>query len=235
MPPGAPWRWRHPARDLLVVLLTITTGCADAVCFLHLGRVFGSVITGNLVLLGISAGKGTAAIAESAGIALGGYAAGVAVAAPIAREHVRDHDARMPPARAIWPVRVTICLAGEFAVLAAFSAGWDGVAGKPGPVARMVLLAVVAAAMGMQSAAVRRLGQISTTYLTSTLTGVIAALATGRLPEGLARSLGVLVAMVAGAVASAVTVSTVPGLLPLVILAPLGLVIAGSRILRSRV
>src|SRR5690348_1395259 len=74
-------------RDLLLVVLTVTTGCADATCFLHLGQAFASVITGNLVLLGLSAAKGTGAIAANSGIALGGYAAGVLAGAPIAREH----------------------------------------------------------------------------------------------------------------------------------------------------
>jgi hypothetical protein len=43
--------------------------------------------------------------------------------------------------------------------------------------------------MGMQSTAVRRFGQMSSTYLTSTLTEVIAALAVRKRPEDLERSL----------------------------------------------
>jgi len=216
-------------RDLIFAALTITSGCVNAVCFLRLGHVFGSVITGNLVLLGISAAKGTGAVAAPAGIALGGYAVGVIAGAPIARERDRE-----PPGddRA-WPARVTVCLAAELLVLAGFSAGWEVVDGRPGGAARLVLLAVVAGGMGMQSAAVRRLGQISTTYLTSTLTGVLAALVVREVPEGLGRSIALLAAIAAGAAAGAATTDLAPGLLPVVLLAPLGFAIAGSRLLRG--
>ncbi|HCU95841.1 MAG TPA: hypothetical protein DHU96_25250 [Actinobacteria bacterium] len=37
---------RGAVRDSLLVLLTLTTGAVDASCFLHLGHVFSSVITG---------------------------------------------------------------------------------------------------------------------------------------------------------------------------------------------
>src|SRR5437763_16657344 len=41
-------------RDVLLIVLTLTTGALDAVTFVRLGKVFSSVITGNLVLLGIA-------------------------------------------------------------------------------------------------------------------------------------------------------------------------------------
>lgn len=37
-------------RDVLLVVLTLTTGAVDAVTFVRLGQVFSSVITGNLAL-----------------------------------------------------------------------------------------------------------------------------------------------------------------------------------------
>jgi uncharacterized membrane protein YoaK (UPF0700 family) len=218
---------RAMLRDLLAVVLTVTTGCADAVCFLHLGQAFASVITGNLVLLGLAAAKGTGSIAASAGIALGGYCAGVLAGAPIAREHDRDSSAA-----SLWPARVTACLAAEFAVLAALSAGWELTGGRPAGASQMALLATAGVAMGLQSAAVRRLGQFSTTYLTSTLTGVLAGLVTAAKPEGLGRSLGVLAAIAAGAAAGAVTADAAPRLLPLLLLTPVTAVIAASRALR---
>jgi len=213
-------------RDLLLVVLTVATGCADATCFLHLGQAFASVITGNLVLLGLSAAKGTGAIAAHAGIALGGYAAGVLAGAPIAREH----EQRIPAA-SLWPARVTACLAVELAVLAAFSAGWEAAGGRPAGAGQMILLAGAGVAMGMQSAAVRRLGQFSTTYLTSTLTGVLAGLMTGARPDGLGRSLGVLAAIAAGAASGAVVADAAPAWLPLLLLTPVAAVIAASRAL----
>lgn len=225
--------WRSRARDGLVVLLTVTTGAVDAACFMHLGHVFCSVITGTLVLLGIAAGTHNAALAGSCGIALASYTAGVSVAAPLAaRQAGRWLDgwpasrAQRPSAhREIWPSWLTVALALEFCVLAAFCAGWELTGGHPGRGAQLLLLIPVGSAMGIQGATVRQLGEISTTYLTGTLTGVVAALATGRKPDGLSRSLGIFIAVVAGAVGSAVITSYQPALLPLLVLTPLALVV----------
>jgi uncharacterized membrane protein YoaK (UPF0700 family) len=217
-------------RDALVVVLTITTGAVDAVSFLHLGHVFASVITGNLVLMGVSAGAGVAALAEHGGVALAGYAVGVLAGAPIARERDR------PPAGqgAVWPSRVTACLAAEVAVLAAVSVGWWLTGGRPGSTAQFVLLGLAGAAMGMQGAAVRRLGQMSSTYLTSTLTGVLVSLVYREAPEGLGRSLAVLAAIVAGAVAGAITAGHAPAALPVIFLVPPALVVAAAVRLHRR-
>jgi uncharacterized membrane protein YoaK (UPF0700 family) len=216
------------SRDLLVVALTLTTGAVDAVCFLHLGRVFGSVITGNLVLAGVAAGTGVAALAAHAGVALAGYVAGVSAGAPIARERDRERDS----SQLAWPARVTGCLAAEVIVLCVFSTAWWLADGRPHGTIQFVLLGLAAAAMGMQSAAVRRLGAMSSTYLTSTLTGILAGLMLRDVPEGLARSLAVLGAIVAGALAGAITASHVPRALPAVVLIPVVLVIASALSLR---
>jgi len=53
---------RGAARDGLLVLLTLTTGAVDASCFLHLGHVFSSVVTGNLILLGVAAAYPASAV-----------------------------------------------------------------------------------------------------------------------------------------------------------------------------
>ena len=82
--------------------------------------------------------------------------------------------------------------------------------------------------MGLQAAAVRRLGQMSTTYLTSTLTALIAGLVTGSKPDGMARSLGVLATLIIGAIAASILLEEARGWVPLVILLPLGLVIVAS-------
>jgi len=68
-----------------------------------------------------------------------------------------------------------------------------------GTARRLALLLLAAAAMGMQSTAVRRLGQMSATHLTGTLTAVLTALATRRLPSDWQRSVGVLITIIIGA------------------------------------
>jgi uncharacterized membrane protein YoaK (UPF0700 family) len=214
-------RWHVTMRDTLVVLLTLTTGAVDAASFLGLGKVFSSVITGNLVLLGIAAGTGVDALALRSGVALLGYAAGVLLGAPIA--------ARRGGNDATWPRSVTVTLAVEVLVLLAFSAGWEVTGGHPAGGAQLPLVVLLAAAMGMQGAAVRQLGQMSSTYMTSTLTGVLAALATRTKVDGLPRSVGVLTAIVVGAFAGGIIVKQAPGWLPALVLIPLGAVVVLSR------
>jgi uncharacterized membrane protein YoaK (UPF0700 family) len=207
-------------RDSLVVVLTLTTGAVDVTSFLALGNAFSSVVTGNMVLLGAAAGTGRAELAVHSGVALAGYIAGVMAGAPLA--------ARRPHATGTWPPSVTVTLAVELVILAAFSVGWDLAGGHPSGAGQLVLLAVLAAAMGLQAAAVRRLGQMSTTYLTSTLTAVVAGLVTGSKPDGMARSLGVLTTLIVGAIAGGILLDEARAWVPLMILLPLGLVIGAS-------
>ena len=207
-------------RDGLVVALALTTGALDAVSYLRLGRVFSSVITGNLALLGVAAGQHDALLALNAGLALAGYACGVLAGGTLAGTPERGQPT--------WPVRGTVTLAVEWCVLAAFSGEWLATGGHPAGASRLVLLPLGAAAMGMQSAAVRRLGQMSTTYLTSTLTGILTALARRRRPAEWQRSTGVILAAVVGATLGGLAALRSPGWVPAAILIPISAVLAGS-------
>jgi uncharacterized membrane protein YoaK (UPF0700 family) len=210
-PPAQP---RHIAtRDALLVLLTLTTGAVDASCFLHLGNVFSSVITGNLVLLALSAATQSASLASHSGTALAGYSVGVLIGAPIA--------ARRATGEGPWPPSVTMTLLAECAVLAAFSAGWERAGPHPAGTAQLLLIAGLAIAMGIQSAAVQQLGGMSTTYLTGTLTAVVADLVTRDRRPGLARSIGVLLAIFCGAISGGLVAEHAAAWLPAVILTPL--------------
>jgi uncharacterized membrane protein YoaK (UPF0700 family) len=207
-------------RDYRVVLLTLTSGAVNAVSFLALGKVFSSVITGNLVLLGVAATSHSPIEAVHAGVAIAGYAAGVLIGAPLA--------AGRPPRAGAWPAGVTAALGVELVVLTGFCIGWELSHGSPHDGVQLTLLIVLAAAMGMQSAAVRRLGQMSSTYLTSTLLGVLAGLVTPGRPEGLGRSIGVLVAVVVGALAGGILAKSAHAWLPVAVALPLAVVIEGS-------
>jgi uncharacterized membrane protein YoaK (UPF0700 family) len=215
---------RRPAaaRDYRVVLLTLTSGAVNAVSFLALGKVFSSVITGNLVLLGVAATSHSPSEALHAGVATAGYAAGVLIGAPLAARRSRQADT--------WPASVTVTLGAELFVLAGFCVGWELSHGSPHDGGQLTLLVAAAAAMGMQSAAVRRLGQMSSTYLTSTLLGVLAGLVGGGRPEGLGRSIGVLAAVVVGALAGGILAKSAHAWLPVAVLLPLAVVVAGSAV-----
>ncbi len=62
----------------MVTLLCIVSGSLDAISFLALGEAFASVMTGNIVFLGVAVGTRDPHLALSCGIALGGYVVGTA-------------------------------------------------------------------------------------------------------------------------------------------------------------
>lgn len=205
-------------RDGLVVVLALTTGAVNAVSYLRLGKIFSSVTTGNLALLGVSVGQRNAGLATNAGLALAGYGAGVLVGGALAGTPDEDQPA--------WPRRTTVSLAVELLVLAGFSGGWLASGGHPAGAVRVTLLAIASAAMGIQSAAVRRLGQMSTTYLTSTMTGLLQALAVRNWPSQWQRSSGVLLAFLAGALLGGLATLRAPAAVPAAILIPIAAVLA---------
>lgn len=218
---GADARQARPRfRDSLVVLLAVGTGAANVTSFLVLGKVFSSVITGNLVLLGLAAASAQHGLALRSGLAVAGYSAGVLIGATVAARGRRR----------TWSPAVTTALCAELCLLLGFTAGWEAARQRPGW--QIVLLMLLAAAMGVQSAAVRQLGDMSSTYLTGTLTGVLAGLITGNRPAGLWRDVSVLAAVAAGACAGAALIRVAPGLLPALTLLPLGTVIAAATAFR---
>jgi uncharacterized membrane protein YoaK (UPF0700 family) len=204
-------------RDGLVVVLALTAGAIDAVTFVRLGSVFSSVITGNLALLGLAAGERHGALAVNSGLALAAYAVGVLAGGALAG----PREGEQP----VWPRQTTMTMAAELVVLAAFSVGWLAADGHPSGGVRMTLLTLTAVAMGLQSAAVRLLGQMSSTYLTSTLIGIFQSLGARREPQDWQRSTGVLIAFVAGAALGVAAAGAAPALVPVAVLVPLAVVV----------
>jgi uncharacterized membrane protein YoaK (UPF0700 family) len=211
-------------RNTLLMLLAFATGATDAAAFVHLGHVFASVITGNLVVLGVSVLAGDHHLTLFAGCALIGYSSGVLVAAPRRERQPTDPG---------WPPRVTAALRGELVLLALFAIGWELAGHSPSVAWDAVLLFIASAAMGVQSTAVRRLGQISTTYLTSTLTGLLEDLRARRRPEGQGRSVGILVTALLGAAVATAVILHARVLLPGLQLVPVAAVIVVSTRVRG--
>ncbi|MDT5135159.1 MAG: hypothetical protein QOE41_4470, partial [Mycobacterium sp.] len=201
--------------------LTFGTGAIDVTTLTRHGGVFSSVITGNLVLTGLAFARADSLLLAHTGAAIAGFVLGVAGGARITG--ARDPDG--PP----WPRSVTVVLGVEFVVLCGFTVGWEAIGTAPRGVVQLGLLTAAAAAMGLQSAAMRGLGvPVATTYLTGALTGVIAGWArSARLPSDRA-ALTAVVAAVAGAISGGVLVSIVPAAVPLLILAPLAAVLAAA-------
>ena len=150
-------------RDAMLVMLSLAAGCVDAVGYLGLGQIFVANMTGNTVLLGLALGLAQGQAALRALVALTGFIVGVAAGAAIVG------PGRERPA---WSPSVTAALALELVVLAAFAVGWFLADAEPAGLAVYPLIALPSLAMGVQSAAVRRLGipGVATTYITGTLT-----------------------------------------------------------------
>ena len=198
--------------DVLAVGLAAASGATDAISFLRLGSVFTSVMTGNLVLLGLSVARRDGAQAAHALVAISAFAAGVAAASRIGGRATGERP---------WSRGVGAALVVELAVLCVFLGLWEGVShGRPSGPAQLVQLACAALALGIQSGAVRAMGiaGLSTTYLTGTLTALVGTSATGgRLNR---RSVVLLAAVAVGAAgggALAVGLTSVAPVLPVVL------------------
>ena len=182
-------------------MLTFTTGLVDAVSYLGLGRVFTANMTGNIVLLGfgIAGGVGLPVVAPlvSLGSFLAGAAAGGVLAARIGERHP-EHIARALAIESI---------AGRDRR----DRGCGTQRPRRAAVSGDVVIALLAFAMGVRNATVRRLGvpDLTTTVLTMTLTGLAAdSPAAGGSGKGSVRRIAAVLAMLCGAVAGALLLKT---------------------------
>ena len=157
-----------PRRSLPLVLLvlTFTTGLLDAVSYLGLGKVFSGIQTGNLVVLGFAlAGAAGFSVAGPA-LSLACFFAGAALGGRLAIRLSRRHRRWFAIALGVEALLVGC------AMLAAVGLGIDALADWR----TYVVIALLAGAMGLRSATIRRLSapEVTTTVLTSTITSLAA-------------------------------------------------------------
>lgn len=206
----------HARARARVALVALTAGTAslDVTAFLRLGGVFASVMTSNLVFIGIAVVKTEAAFGVRCAVAILSYVVGVGVGSAVAPPSGRENRLGTRP--------LSLLLTGELAVLVAYTIWWIAVDARPAGWARLALLGGIALSMGSQSAAARQLGSpnVGTTYLTGTLTSLVSSLAGRNRPD--AESVAVLVALVAGAAAGAGLLEAAPITVPLLALAGVG-------------
>jgi len=147
----------------MLLALTWAAGNIDAISYFGLGHVFTAMMTGNTVLLGLALAQGEVLAALRSILALVGFSVGVFVGALIVERESEPQD---------WPAVVTNAIGLEAVILAIF-AGTSFLTGGAGVTYFLIFL--FATAMGIQSAAVRRLGVpgIATTYITGTLTSLM--------------------------------------------------------------
>jgi uncharacterized membrane protein YoaK (UPF0700 family) len=159
-------------RDALVLALTLAAGYVDAVGYLALGGVFTANMTGNTVLLGLHVSQEQSSAVLRSLLALVGFGGGALMGAMI----LERWRAEGP-----WPPGVTWAFAAESVMLTAFALGFALTGPRPEPTEVHGLILLSAVAMGMQSAAARRLDLpgIATTYVTGTLTSAMSGLVAG--------------------------------------------------------
>ncbi|MFH8475984.1 YoaK family protein [Streptomyces sp. NPDC018000] len=183
---------RDPRSEWALLLLSAASGAADAFAFICVGQVFAGVMTGNLVLLGVSAaGVGGHAVALHVITALVSYSFGVMCGAWMS-ERLR------------WPLPVMLLI--EVALLAAGAVLWalDLITSHGD---RLGLLALISVAMGIQG----RIRATPTNYFTGTLTSLVSRVTLRSRNEGDGWVAGRLIAAVAGAAVTALSVRFWPG------------------------
>jgi len=183
----------NPRLQPALVALTVATGLVDALSYLGLGHVFVANMTGNIVFLGFTLSGAPGPPAALSVVALASFLVGAVAGGRLATE--------LRHRRRWWLTSAsgaqTALVATAAALAATGSATPDGHSGP-------VLVGLLAAAMGMQTATARSVAvpDLTTTVLTLTLTGLAAdsAPAGGQNPRTVRRLVSVA-AMLTGALA----------------------------------
>jgi uncharacterized membrane protein YoaK (UPF0700 family) len=205
----------------LLVALTIVTGLVDAFSYLTLGHVFVANMTGNVVFFGFAlAGVGGISVIASL-TALVAFAVGAVIGGRLAQEPRPHRGLLLAATRAVQGVLVLaaaiLTTAGNARTLAA----------------QLVLIAMLAIALGGQNAVVRRLGvpDLTTTVLTLTVTGLVADSSSGAVRLRRAQS---LLAMLSGALLGGVLLRWTVDAAPLWVATGLLAACAGTAYLSAR-
>jgi uncharacterized membrane protein YoaK (UPF0700 family) len=241
-PPGA---W---ALTIVAALLTVGSAATDIMAFTRLGNVFASVMTSNIVFLGLAAARHSGSLALHAAVSFAGYAAGVLTGSRLARRPARTGTADAEAAAGAgdagsWTPWVVATLGLEAAILIGFTIGWEVTGTHPSGGSEFLLIALATVAMGLQSAVVVVLdiSGVGTTYLTGTLTSLLDSLASPGEERGTAtrrqanlRRAFALSALVVGALLAGLLISAAPAAVPAIPLAALAAVLTiGVRRLRA--
>jgi len=235
---------------LIAIALTFASGATDVASYTRLGNVFTSVMTGNIVLLGLAVARHSLTLASHTLVSIAGYITGVAggtwiahgfrVAGAAAGSGAAGSGAAGAAAKGgAWvmggaaadegrasglPGHVGWALLAELILLCGLTVGWEIDGASPAGWAQFCLLAVAATAMGVQASAVKYMGlsEVSTTYLTGTLTGLVSSLVNPKqATQYRARRFGVLIGLATGAALSGLLIATAADAAPALPLAAL--------------
>lgn len=209
MPPSS-----SPASPLpgLLLLLSVTTGLVDAVSVLGLGKVFTANMTGNVVFLGFAAAGTPGFKVAPYLVALITFFIGALIAGRVGQNFGKR------PLRQ-WLTVAAMIEAALLWIAAGVALNFDVPTLAP-KVGLFAIITLTAIAMGFRNATIRQLKvpDLTTTVLTLTVTGIAAdsSMAGGGNPN-LARRIGAIIAIFAGAAAGALMVVHMGLALPLMV------------------
>jgi uncharacterized membrane protein YoaK (UPF0700 family) len=190
---------RHPLTQALLAL-TFTTGLVDGVSYLGLGHVFTANMTGNVVLLGFGLAGGSGLPVLSPIVSLLAFLLGAGTGGRLSRGRGRELFGQLSYALVIEVGMLVVCTVIALATTV-----------RAGTFAGDAVIALLAFAMGVRNATVRRVAvpDLTTTVLTMTLTGLAAeSPPAGGTGAGSARRLSAVLAMLVGALVGALTLKT---------------------------
>jgi uncharacterized membrane protein YoaK (UPF0700 family) len=155
----------HTHLLLLLLILTLAAGWTDAVCYFSVGGVWASIMSGNILFVGLSIVTRNTALLTRAGVALLLFLVGVIVG---------SRSLQMLPmhqSMGHWRRTFACYLLVEGVVLLAFAIVWSLVGNlAQHPAVQVVLLGIAAFGMGLQGALVGAFNilDINTAALTGT-------------------------------------------------------------------
>jgi uncharacterized membrane protein YoaK (UPF0700 family) len=149
----------------VLLALTLTTGLIDAASYLGLGHVFTANMTGNIVLLGFGLAHAGGLPVLAPAISLAAFLIGANVGGRLSLNIAERHKSVF-----------LIGIAAEVALLLAATVLAAAMDVRIGSASAYAIIALVAFAMGVRNAIVRKLAvpDMTTTVLTMTLTGLAA-------------------------------------------------------------
>jgi uncharacterized membrane protein YoaK (UPF0700 family) len=192
--------WEH--RAALLLGLAAAAGWLDSLAWLHLGKVFLSFMSGNLLFLGLASGAAHGDLLARAATALAAFLIGSLAGARLTGSRLLPDAPGLAMARTLWL---------EAALLAVFAALW--IAGGPS----FALIAIGGLAMGLQAAVALawHVPNVATVAMTATL-AQLAAIAGWRGREGRSPAVvaappaSLMVGLILAYVVSAVVVASLP-------------------------
>jgi uncharacterized membrane protein YoaK (UPF0700 family) len=184
----------HPLTRALLAL-TFTTGLIDGASYLGLGHVFSANMTGNIVLLGFGLAGGYHLPVLAPIVSLFAFLVGSGCGGVLAKRHSARHHVH-----ASWALGIETSLLALTTAVAAVKTPHTG------EFVGYLVIALLALAMGVRNATIRKIAvpDLTTTVLTMTLTGLAAdSKLAGGDGKGSVRRVTAVTAMLLGALVGA--------------------------------